>query len=66
MNLLIDTQVVRYDLGGGLRYINGMLSSILKLNNKFKIYVRLVVYMFFSYTKDTLFSSVLHFVIELG
>lgn len=39
MNLLIDTQVVRYDLGGGLRYINGMLPSIVKLNNKFKIYL---------------------------
>ena len=39
MNLLIDTQVVRYDLGGGLRYIHGMLPSILELNNKFKIYV---------------------------
>ena len=39
MNLLIDTQVVRYDLGGGLRYINEMLPSIVKLNNKFKIYL---------------------------
>ena len=39
MNLIIDAQVVSHDLGGGLRYINGMLQSILKLNNIFNIYI---------------------------
>lgn len=37
MNLIIDVQVLFRNLGGGLRYVNGMLQSILKINNKFSI-----------------------------